>query len=105
MHIVLYSFHVKPNQESNFVKAWKDLTNLIYKHEGSLGSRLHMQKAGQYIAYAQWPDESTFKASGKNLPKQEADSARTLMRASCEKIEILQELEVVEDLLRVKQND
>ncbi|GAA4941595.1 hypothetical protein GCM10023314_13240 [Algibacter agarivorans] len=104
MYIILYSFQVKPKQEQNFIAAWKDLTNLIYKYEGSLGSRLHKQKEYQYIAYAQWPDASTFKASGENLPKQEADTARSLMRAACEKIEILQELDVVEDLLKTKPN-
>ncbi|GAA4891091.1 hypothetical protein GCM10023311_14260 [Flaviramulus aquimarinus] len=105
MYIILYSFQVKPEKEQNFIKGWKDLTNLIYKHEGSLGSRLHKQSAYQYVAYAQWPDKSTFKASGEKLPKQEADKARSLMRSSCENIEILNELEVVEDLIRVKQND
>lgn len=41
MYIVLYTIIIKPNQEEKFIEAWKGLTSLIYKYEGSLGSRLH----------------------------------------------------------------
>ncbi|APX98863.1 antibiotic biosynthesis monooxygenase [Lacinutrix venerupis] len=98
MYIVLYSFDIKPNQEDNFLKAWKALTKLIVKHEGGLGSRLHLEKPLKYIAYAQWPDKETFTNAGNKLPK-EADKFRNIMRESCEKFEILNKLKVVEDLL------
>ncbi|MEC3906343.1 antibiotic biosynthesis monooxygenase [Tamlana sp. 2201CG12-4] len=99
MYIVLYSFVVKSNREKEFVQSWKALTELIYKHEGSLGSRLHKEADQHYIAYAQWPDKSKFENSGHNLPD-EAEFFRKLMRESCKKIEIVKKLEVVDDKLR-----
>tara|TARA_R110002049_G_scaffold159908_3_gene324948 strand:- start:671 stop:988 length:318 start_codon:yes stop_codon:yes gene_type:complete len=104
MYIVLYAFKVKPNQEENFIDSWKGLTSLIYKHEGSLGSRLHKKDVLNYIAYAQWPDKKTFDKSGKNLPE-EANVYRNKMRSSCEKVEVLEKLEVVEDLTKNKQSE
>ena len=104
MYVVIYFFKVKPNQEKGFVESWKGLTTLIYKHEGSLGSRLHKKEKQQYIAYAQWPSKSNFENSGKNLPE-EANRYRDLMRKHCVKIEVLHKLEVVEDLLMQKEND
>ncbi|WP_282122615.1 antibiotic biosynthesis monooxygenase family protein [Algibacter mikhailovii] len=102
MYVVLYSFQVKPQQEESFLKGWKGLTALIYKHEGSLGSRLHKEDTLEYIAYAQWPSKDQFDNSGGNLPKEQADKFRGLMRKSCSKIEILHKFEVVEDLLADK---
>ena len=104
MYIVLYTFDVKPDKEEDFIKGWKGLTELIYKYEGSLGSRLHRDNEQNYIAYAQWPDKNTFEQSGNNLPE-EANHYRNLMRASCEKIETLKKMDVLEDLLKEKQNE
>ncbi len=104
MYSILYAFIVKPNQEKQFIESWKGLTSLIYKYEGSLGSRLHKKKHLHYIAYAQWPSKILFEVSGKNLPEQ-ATYYRNLMRESCEKIEVMEKLEVVEDLLKESQND
>ncbi len=98
MFTVLYSFKVKPNQANNFEKAWRGMTVLIYEYEGSLGSRLHKQSELNYIAYAQWPDKITWKNSGNKLPKSSEDIKET-MTECCEKIEVLFEMEVVEDLL------
>jgi antibiotic biosynthesis monooxygenase len=98
MFAVIYLFDVKPNQEEKFEKSWSDLTKLIYKFEKGLGSRLHRQNERKYIAYAQWPNKSTWLNSGENLPD-ESKVIRQIMRDSCEKIETLYELEVVNDLL------
>ncbi len=98
MYIVLYSFQVKPNKEKEFIKGWKELTKLIFEFEGSLGSRLHVKSLLNYIAYAQWPDKKTFETSGNRLPA-EAEVYRNLMHESCEKIEAIGKMEVIEDLL------
>ena len=98
MYIVMYAFEVKPNKEADFLKGWKNLTKLIRKHEGSLGSRLHIQEPLTYIAYAQWPSKIKFENSGNNLPE-EADTYRNLMRSSCKGINVVDKFEVVEDLL------
>ncbi len=98
MFYVIYSFTVKPNLEKDFVKGWTGLTQLIYKHEGSLGSRLHQKSDNEYIAYAQWPLKATWKNSGNNLPEQ-ANNFRKLMKESCTKIQTEMELPVTVDLL------
>ena len=98
MYIVLYSFVIKPKKEENFLIAWKALTALIIKHEGGLGSRLHLEKPLNYIAYAQWPDKETFTNAGHKLPKA-ANKWRNIMRECCETVKTLNKLEVVEDLL------
>ena len=99
MYVVLYSFVVKPNHEDQFLEAWKGLTALIYKHEDSLGSRLHKKEDLNFIAYAQWPSKIIFDNAGQHLPE-EANTFKNGMKASCIKIEILNKLEVIEDLLK-----
>ncbi len=97
MFAVIYTFTVKENRNKDFIKGWKGLTQLIYEYEGSLGSRLHMKSKNEYVAYAQWPDKSTWENAGGHLPEM-ANSSSRLMKESCEKIETLYELEVLEDL-------
>jgi len=104
MYVVLYTFQVKAHKDGEFIKGWKGLTQLIYKHEGSLGSRLHKTSNHSYFAYAQWPDKTTFENSGGNLPV-EADYFRSLMRDSCKSIDIIKKGVVVEDLLMKKKQD
>lgn len=99
MHTILYHFRTHASRQKDFVDAWRDMTQLIYQNEGSLGSRLHKVDDTNYIAYAQWPDAETFDKAGNNLPP-EADGVRRRMRESCEKIEILYRMDVVEDLLK-----
>jgi len=101
MYIVVYAFKIKPNQVEHFIEAWKGLTRLIYEYEGSLGSRLHKKEDLHYIAYAQWPNKSHFNNAGGQLPKI-AETHRDSMKKACSKIEIIDKLEVVEDLLAKK---
>mgnify|MGYP001597052458 CR=1 FL=1 len=98
MFTVIYSFKVKQGQSDNFIEAWKDMTNLIIKYEGGLGSRLHKQSEFNFIAYAQWPNKETWKNSGSQLPEI-SKSIRLKMRNSCDNVQTLFELDVVEDLL------
>lgn len=104
MYIVEYSFKVKPSQEEAFIEGWKGLTDLIYKYDGSLGSRLHKKRHLEYMAYAQWPSKSIFDKAGSNLPDK-ADEYRVLMKTSCFRIEVVDTFEVVEDLLANKLYD
>lgn len=99
MFIFLYRFKVKSNKIDDFKKGWRGFTELIYKHEGSLGSRLHKNNNGDFIAYAQWPNALIFKASGDNLPDV-ANDFREIMREACDEIEVLHKMNVVEDLLK-----
>lgn len=99
MFAVIYKFEVIPSKEDSFIEAWKTLTELIYKHEGSLGSRLHKSDSTNYIAYAQWPSQEVWENAGDKLPE-EADTARKQMKEACVKIEIIHTMDMVEDLLR-----
>jgi hypothetical protein len=97
MFAVIILFQLKQGKENTFRSAWKSLTELIYQHEGSLGSRLHKADQSTYIAYAQWPDKKIW-IDSDNLPEL-AHPIREQLRACCERIEIKYELEIVEDLL------
>ena len=99
MFAVIYQFNIKETMEPTFINAWQQLTELIYQYEGSLGSRLHKQDEGVFIAYAQWPDKETWKNSGSNLPDS-ANNVRAAMRDSCTSIETLYELDCTLDLLK-----
>lgn len=98
MFVAIYRFNVKLGLEKQLIASWAGLTKLIYQHEGSLGSRLHQEKDGVFIAYAQWPDRETWENAGGNMP-QNADKYRKDLREACTTIETLHELEMVEDLL------
>lgn len=99
MFAVIYQFEVKENRKTQFIEAWEELTQLIYKYEGSLGSRLHAEKDYLFIAYAQWPDRETWKNSGDKLPDH-ADEVRAQMKEACVKIVTLHELDCINDLLK-----
>ena len=59
MFCVIYKFPVKADSEEQFLSAWNHLTKIIRAQNGGLGSRLHRNHDGSWIAYAQWPDEKT----------------------------------------------
>ena len=99
---IIYSFEIHENKQEEFIHCWTELTNLIYKFEGSYGSRLHQVNENLFIAYAQWPDKKTFDQSGNKLPES-ANDLRKKMRECCS--EIKQEFElktIVVDLLKDK---
>ena len=99
MFSVIYTFYVKPGAENDFVKAWSALTELFKEHAGSGGSRLHRDPSGTYVAYAQWPDRSTWEESMPKLPS-EAAEIRESMRATCLSIGTQFELDTVVDLIQ-----
>jgi len=99
MIAVILKFKVKPNKTKVFIENWKLLTEFIYEHQNSLGSRLHKESDSSFIAYAQWPNLETLHNSESKLPK-EALEVRQRMREACESVEKLFELELTEDLLK-----
>lgn len=98
MYIVIYSFGIEKAKYDEFLASWKALTNLIKKEAGGLGSRLHKKSKNEYIAYAQWPDKVTFEKAGSKL-SEKTIKIRDQMRVSGIRVEMLEQLEVVEDLL------
>lgn len=92
----MYKFIVKEGQNANFETAWKEVTLLIRNHCGSLGSRLYKSAENSYLGIAQWPDKETLEKSDISLL--DPENWRAKMRESCEKIEKLDEIELIHDL-------
>lgn len=98
---VIYSFKIIEGKEHDFINAWTELTKLIYKYEGSYGSRLHKVDKQLYIGYAEWPNKETWGNSGNIIPVT-ANKFRNQMRESCSEIKTEYEMNVVRDLLNEK---
>jgi len=99
MFCIIYSFDVKPDKVKEFEKVWRDLTEVILEYSGSLGSRLHKQSINKYVAYAQWPNKSSWVDSNNKLPHSSKIISQK-MKDCCNEINIVYELDLVEDLLK-----
>ena len=60
MFVAVYWWRVHPGKEEQFREAWRRGTELITKTYGSHGSRLHQDRDGRFVGYAEWPDEATW---------------------------------------------
>jgi len=60
MFVAMYWWRVHPGKEEQFRKAWRRGTELITERYGSYGSRLHRDRDGRFVGYAEWPDELTW---------------------------------------------
>ena len=60
MFVAMYWWRVHPGKEEQFRKAWRRGTELITEKYGSYGSRLHRDRDGRFVGYAEWPDEPTW---------------------------------------------
>ena len=58
------------------------VTRLLRELCGSYGSRLHLADNGEWVGYAQWPDEET--RENCDADTEELDRARKLMRDAVE---------------------
>jgi hypothetical protein len=56
--VVLYRWKLRAGLEASFVDAWSQVTAILRKDGGSLGSRLHRGDDGIWYGYAQWPSEA-----------------------------------------------
>ena len=63
MFVAVYWWRVHPGKEEQFRKAWHRGTELITRIYGSFGSRLHRDRDGRFVGYAEWPDEATWRAA------------------------------------------
>jgi quinol monooxygenase YgiN len=98
MFIALYEFKVKTGFEKQFEENWAIVTEFIYTTRGSLGSRLHRDQDGTYVAYAQWPSEEQYNVE---IPLPTAGlTARSLMKDACESQTVLKLMSVATDLFK-----
>ena len=100
MFCIIYKFTVKPGYEERFRQHWSAVTQWFYQHAGSLGSRLHRASTGEFIAYAQWQTRVQWEHE-RERSDAELHQHRQAMRDACEKMEVLYELEMMEDWLRM----
>lgn len=61
MYVAVYWWRVKPGKEEQFRDAWRRGTQHIVRIYGGLGSRLHREDDGRFVAMAEWPDYETWK--------------------------------------------
>ena len=66
MFVAVYWWKVLPGKEEQFRKAWRRGTKLIKEKYGSYGSRLHQDRDGRFVGYAEWPDEQTWQDAFDN---------------------------------------
>lgn len=99
MFTVLYTFRAKPGMEETFQRSWAFITEEYMRTRGSLGSRLHKDENGTFVAIALWPDREHWEAQGPT-DSPELANARDRMREACEEIQTTHELVVVQDLWR-----
>lgn len=107
MFIVMYEFVVKDGFKEQFLASWASTTQGIYLFKGSLGSRLHRDKNGAFIAYAQWPNEEAYRKASNIEVNEKYKIQHELMSDSLnlESTRIIHEMEVEIDYLHCRTFD
>ncbi len=81
MFAVIYRWRVIAGREAQFEAGWSAGTQAIAAEFGGWGSRLHKgEEPGVYVAYAQWPDEATWKKAMETRMHHSNDDARQKYR-------------------------
>lgn len=99
MFCVIYKFNVIRSKEAQFIDAWSKMTKYIIDNHGGLGSRLHKDSLGDFIAYAQWPSQEAWVAC--KLDSQSALALISLMRecyVENAQVQVLHKLDLISDL-------
>lgn len=97
MFCVIYEFKIRTGKEDIFRAAWHDVTKEFAEKHGSLGARLHRSDEGTLIAYAQWPDRSSWEKSHIII---EQRSTELHLDDCLEGIpSVLQKMMIIDDLL------
>lgn len=94
---VIYRWRFEPGSENRGTAAWDRLTRAIARECGGLGSRLHRTAEGWFVAYAQWPDEETWKQS-QSGPSPDPQASDEMASAIVERLPPIR-LQVAVDLL------
>jgi hypothetical protein len=75
--VVIYRWRLHTGMEASFVDAWSRITELLLKHRGSFGSRLHRGPDDIWYGYAQWPsDEARQRAFTESVDPQASAQMR-----------------------------
>lgn len=60
---VLYTWKLRPTKEAQFQDAWRQLTQMLQRQYGALGSQLHRTGHDTWVAYNPWPDKDCWEYS------------------------------------------
>ncbi len=63
MFAVIYKFKIKSGMEWKFQEAWSTMTHEFLNIHGGLGSCLHKDDDGNFLAYARWPNRQLWEAN------------------------------------------
>jgi heme-degrading monooxygenase HmoA len=100
MFCVIYQWKVKPGKEEEFRESWRAVTDAIYHQHGSLGSRLHKNDDGTWVAYAQWPTRELWESGAELL---DVAVARAKWHDAIEsESQVVFKLMVTDDMLRAQ---
>lgn len=99
MFVVVYWWRLKPGLEDQFRAGWVRTTKAIRQAYGSLGSRLHRESDGRYIAYAQWPSEAAWHEARAQRFITGDPGGLQLMQEAMEEMGILATMTMTDDLL------
>lgn len=104
MFAVIYRWQVVPGLEAQFEEGWRRGTERIAAEFGGWGSRLHRTAEHTFVAYAQWPDEATWKRAMESRMAHSDDEAREKYRTAIVPgtFETLAAGPVVADLLELR---
>lgn len=100
MFIAVYEFEIKEGTEALFRQAWLGVTQALYQHGGSLGSRLHTSSTPNLlVGYAQWPSREQWEKD-KDLNDPNYTNARRDMHNCLLQSKTVYQLEVCDDYLQ-----
>lgn len=95
MFAVIYKFKIKAGMESRFEIAWAEMTVEFRDVHGGLGSCLHRDDSGNFIAYARWPNRHLWETEKTILNV----NAMNEMKECIEQSFPATPLEIIDDLL------
>ncbi|MBL8447815.1 MAG: antibiotic biosynthesis monooxygenase [Zoogloeaceae bacterium] len=103
MFVVVYGWRVKAGKEAQFREAWCRGTREIVRIYGGLGSRLHRESDGRFVAMAEWPDRATWQRAFDAKMVYDDREARAMFLDALEETSTgqapLLTMEVTDDLL------
>jgi heme-degrading monooxygenase HmoA len=88
----MYRWEVNPGEEDEWVREWREDTKRVYKEYGSLGSSLHKDWDGTYVAYARWPTKELWESMREILSKNPDKHATMIGEPVC--------LDLIDDFLQ-----